>query len=166
MTATCGEGRERVNDARQVTFWLSAVELRLVVGWETPDVARRLLRDSPPGGETQVRVVAEPQTSFRISAVIRRDGDRHEPLPLSNRSTGRWPRPVVLLRLRALGRRGLPGCGSFVRSRRLCREHSPAVAGRSGPRGRRDYRNRGIGIASPEQPREPKQSWRAQAAHA
>ena len=33
---------------------------------------------------------------------------------------------------------------------------------RSRPRGRRECRNRGKGIASPDQPREPKQSWRPQ----
>ena len=37
---------------------------------------------------------------------------------------------------------------------------------RSRPRSRRDYRNRGKGIARPEQPREPKQSQRAQCPHA
>ena len=37
---------------------------------------------------------------------------------------------------------------------------------RSRPGGRRGYRNRGKGIAGPEQPREPKQSWSAQTAHA
>ncbi len=37
---------------------------------------------------------------------------------------------------------------------------------RSRPRSRRDYRNRGKGIASPDQPRVPKQSCRAQPAHA
>ena len=38
--------------------------------------------------------------------------------------------------------------------------------GRSRPRGRRDYRNRGVAIARPEHAREPKQSCRAQAPHA
>ena len=37
---------------------------------------------------------------------------------------------------------------------------------RSRPRTRRGYRNRGKGIARPEQPREPKRSWRAQSPHA
>ena len=50
---------------------------------------------------------------------------------------------------------------------------APAVASaqlgerrRSRPRGRHDRRNRGKGIARPEQAREPKQSWRAQSPHA
>jgi hypothetical protein len=55
-----------------------------------------------------------------------------------------------------------------VRSRIVCRQPSvvsrtqsvdPAVSRRAN---RRDYRNRGKGIASPDQPREPKQSWRPQ----
>jgi hypothetical protein len=60
--------------------------------------------------------------------------------------------------------------------RAICRivgRWAPVVAssqlgdrGRSPPRGRRGYRNRGKGIARPEQPREPKQSWRAQTGHA
>ena len=58
-----------------------------------------------------------------------------------------------------------PRAGGRLSAAAGCGEHtvrwSPAVTASGG---RRDYRNRGKGIAGREQPREPKQSWRAQAA--
>jgi hypothetical protein len=52
---------------------------------------------------------------------------------------------------------------SPVESRRLWDAHRSAIAGRSWRTASDGYRKRGKGIARPEQPREPKQSWRAQA---
>ena len=56
-----------------------------------------------------------------------------------------------------------PRAGGRLSAAAGCGEaHSSVVADSHDQRSRRDYRNRGKGIASPDQPREPKQSWRPQ----